>query len=368
MKRFSDERISEQDEALWDEPYPYYYEPMDWSEYKWEERDNPCKPTYYLNRERRIETQVMSSNVGIIAKAGQNHTMSVAVTDILSTEPISGAEVTLYKYQMQAMGSAKTDRHGFVEIDYKKGRPFVVTAARGDDIGYLEVADQASLSLSRFDISGKEVQKGLKGYIYTERGVWRPGDTIFVSFILEEKEKKLPEKHPVTLEVFTPRGQFYHRQVKSDGLNGFYTFAVPTGPSVETGVWQGLVKVGGTTFHKSLRIETIKPNRLRVRLDTDSIIDASSGVISGTLTSQWLHGAPASNLKADVDLTLYASDNPFKRYTGYSFNNPTVKFETSKTKIFEGVLNASGVAGVNAKLPVAENAPGMLRGNILSRV
>ena len=368
MKRFSDDRIPEQDEALWDEPYPYYYEPMDWSEYKWEERDNPCKPTYYLNRERRIETMVMSSNVGIIAKAGQNHTMSVAVTDILSTEPISGAEVTLYNYQMQAMGSAKTDRHGFVEIDYKKGRPFVVTAARGDDIGYLEVADQASLSLSRFDISGKEVQKGLKGYIYTERGVWRPGDTIFVSFILEEKEKKLPEKHPVTLEVFTPRGQFYHRQVKSDGLNGFYTFAVPTGPSVETGVWQGLVKVGGTTFHKSLRIETIKPNRLRVRLDTDSIIDASSGVISGTLTSQWLHGAPASNLKADVDLTLYASDNPFKRYTGYSFNNPTVKFETSKTKIFEGVLNASGVAGVNAKLPVAENAPGMLRGNILSRV
>ncbi len=368
MKRFSDDQLSEEDEAVWDEPYPYYYEPIDWSGYKWEERDDPCKPTYYMLQDRRIQTMVMASNVGIIAKAGQGHIMSVAVTDILSTEPLSGAEVTIYNYQMQVMGSGKTDRNGFIEIDYKKGRPFVVTAAKGNDTGYLEVADQASLPLSRFDVSGKEIQKGLKGYVYTERGVWRPGDTIFVSFILEDREKKLPEGHPVTLEVYTPRGQFYQRQVKSDGLKGFYTFTVPTDPAAETGVWQGQVKVGGTTFHKSLRIETIKPNRLRVRLDTDSIIDASNGVISGTLTSQWLHGAPASNLKADVDLTLYASDNPFKGYVGYSFNNPIVKFETSKTKIFEGVLNASGVAGVNAKVPVAENAPGMLRGNILSRV
>ena len=368
MSRFSDNLISEEDEAVWDEATPYYYEPVDWGNYNWEERDDPCKPTYYMNFERRVQTVVMTSNVGIIAKSGQDHSMTVAVTDILTTRPISGAEVTIYNYQMQVMGSGKSDGNGFVEIDYKKGNPFVVTASKGDDTGYLEVSDQASLSLSRFDVSGKEIQKGLKGYVYTERGVWRPGDSIFVSFILEDREKKLPEKHPVTLEVYTPRGQFYHRQVKSDGLNGFYTFTVPTDPTVETGVWQGQVKVGGTSFYKPLRIETIKPNRLRVRLDTDSIIDATSGVISGTLTSQWLHGAPASNLKADVELTLYASDNPFKGYAGYSFNNPIVNFETSKTKIFEGVLNASGVAGVTAKVPIAESAPGMLRGNILSRV
>ncbi|MDR2815900.1 MAG: hypothetical protein LBB62_04260 [Proteiniphilum sp.] len=367
MKRFSDSEISEEDEAVWDETSPYYYEPMDWSEYVWEERDDPCKPTYYM-RNDMVRTMVMASNVGIIAKAGQNRTMSVAVTDILTTQPMSEAEVTVYNYQMQVLGSGKTDGNGFVEIDYKKGSPFVVTATKGGDTGYLEVKDEASLSLSRFDVGGKEIQKGLKGYVYAERGVWRPGDTIFVSFILEDKERKLPEKHPVTLEVYTPRGQFYQRQVKSGGVNGFYTFSVATDPDAETGIWQGLVKVGGTTFHKSLRIETIKPNRLRVRLDTDSIIEAANGVISGTLTSQWLHGAPASNLKAEVDLTLYASDNPFKGYTGYSFNNPVVNFETSKTKIFEGALNASGVADVNAKVPAAENAPGLLRGNILSRV
>lgn len=368
LRRFSDEIISEEEQALWDETLPYYYELTDWSQYVWEERNDPCKPTYYMSNERTVQTMVMSSNVGVIAKSGQDRSMTVAVTDILSTQPLSGAEVNIYNYQMQVIGSGKTDNQGFTEIEYTNGRPFVITASKGDDIGYLEVNEEASLSLSRFDVSGKEIQKGLKGYIYTERGVWRPGDTIFVSLILEDKERKLPEGHPVTLEVFTPRGQFYNRQVKNDGLNGFYTFSVATDPAVETGMWQGHIKVGGTTFYKSLRVETIKPNRLRVRLDSDSIIDASEGVISGRLTSRWLHGAPASNLKAEVDLTLHTSDNPFNGYSGYTFNNPAVNFESSRTRLFEGQLDASGGAVVNAKVPVAENAPGMLRGNILSRV
>ena len=368
LKRFSDEVLSDEEEAVWDETMPYYYEPLDWSIYNWEERNDPCKPSYFMNRERTVQTLVMASNVGIIAKAGQDQNLTVAVTNILTTRPIVGAGVTVYNYQMQAIGSGKTDGNGFTEINYKGGRPFVVSATKGDDIGYLEVKEEVSLSLSRFDVSGKEIQKGLKGYVYTERGVWRPGDTVFVSFILEDRERKLPQGHPVTLEVYTPRGQFYQRQVKSEGLNGFYSFSVATDPAVETGMWQARVKVGGATFHKSLRIETIKPNRLRVRLETDSIIDASGGVITGRLTSRWLHGAPASNLKAEVDLTLVASDNPFQGYLGYTFNNPVVKFETSRTKVFEGVLDASGAATVNAKVPVAENAPGMLRGNILSRV
>lgn len=368
MLRFSDDHLTADEQALWDETSPYYYEPVNWSEYNWEERDDPCKPTYYMGQGRTVQTIVMKSNVGIIAKAAQGQKMMVAVTDILTTQPLSGAEVTIYNYQMQVMGTTKSDGNGFAEIEYSQGRPFMVTAAKGNDIGYLEVSEQASLSLSRFDVSGKEIQKGLKGYVYTERGVWRPGDSIFVSFILEDKEGRLPEGHPVTLEVYTPRGQFYQKQVNTEGLNGFYSFIVSTDPAAETGVWQGLVKVGGTTFHKALRVETIKPNRLRVRLDTDSIIDATNGIINGTLTAQWLHGAPASNLKADVDLTLYSSENPFKGFVGYTFNNPVVKFETSKTTIFEGVLNAAGVAGVAGKVPVAENAAGMLRGNILSRV
>lgn len=368
MKRFENSELSPDDESVWDETSPYYYEPIDWDEYNWEERDDPCKPTYYMNRERMAETFVAASNVGVIAKSVSGGKITVAVTDILTTNPLQGADVTVYNYQMQPIGTAKTDADGFAEIESGNSRPFVITAVKGADTGYLEVKEELSLSLSSFDVGGKEIQKGLKGYVYAERGVWRPGDSIFVSFILEEKERKLPKGHPVTLEVYTPKRQFYHREVKTEGENGFYTFNFATHATAETGVWQAFVKVGGTQFYKPLRIETIKPNRLKVRFETDSVIDAGVGAVSGTLTAQWLHGAPANKLKAEVELSLSRANAPFRDFAGYTFNNPVVNFETSKTKLFEGMLNASGVAGVTTKVPVAENAPGMLRGNILSRV
>ena len=368
QRSFADESITQEDEEEWDKTNPYYFEDMYEEGYSWEDRDDPCKPSYFMNSDLTAETVVMASNVGMIAKGGNATSMSVAVTDILTTEPISGAKVNIYNYQMQVIGSGKTDGKGFADIDYKNGKPFVVTAANGKDVGYLEVKDEVSLSLSNFDVSGKEIQKGLKGYVYGERGVWRPGDTIHLSFILEDKMQKLPKGHPVLLEVYTPTRQFYKREVKTESVNGFYTFNIATDPSAQTGTWQAYVKVGGTSFYKPLHIETIKPNRLKVRLSTDSIINASRGVFSGTLKSEWLHGAPASNLRADVEISLSKTTNPFNGYKDYVFNNPLASFETNKYKLFDGTLNASGVAAVSANVPVAENAPGMLRGNILSRV
>lgn len=113
---------------------------------------------------------------------------------------------------------------------------------------YVKVADGEEQSTSRFDVGGKDIQKGLKGFVYGERGVWRPGDTLHISFVLEDRNKRIPDKHPVTLELYNPRGQFYSKQISTNGLNGFYTFNVPTQPEDPTGLWNAYVKVGSIRF------------------------------------------------------------------------------------------------------------------------
>src|ERR1043166_9447070 len=118
--------------------------------------------------------------------------------------------------------------------------------------------------MSAFDVSGDEVQKGLKGFIYGERGVWRPGDTLFLRFILEDKSKQLPETHPVTFELVNPRGQVVDKIIRSTSLNGFYDFTTQTHADAPTGTWTARVKVGGATFTKDIKIETIMPNRLKL--------------------------------------------------------------------------------------------------------
>src|SRR5690606_25483195 len=104
-----------------------------------------------------------------------------------------------------------------------------------------------ALSVSSFDVSGEFVQKGLKGMIYGERGVWRPGDSVYLSFILEDKNKMLPASHPVVFEFQNPMGTIVDRQVRSGSENGFYRFATTTLPDAPTGNWTANVKVGGTS-------------------------------------------------------------------------------------------------------------------------
>lgn len=365
LERF-DNQISEEDEATWDNPGYYYYENWDWDNYDWDERDNPCHASYYMNKSN--STIALASNIGITTKLGGEKKMLVALANILTTSPISGATVDIYNYQMQRIGSGTTDSNGFTTIEYNGGVPFVVVASNGKEKGYLKVTSNLSLSLSNFDVSGKQIEKGLKGYIYGERGVWRPGDSIYTTFILDDKNQTLPKDHPVSLELYNPRGQLAQRHVSTSGKDGFYPFRMATDANAITGNWQARVKVGGVTFYKTLKIETVKPNRLKIRLDVGDMIDAGSGSFHGTLSSQWLHGAVAANLAAKVEMTLNKVHNPFKGYEQYTFNNPTSSFSTDTYTIFDGKLDASGNASVSASLPQAASAPGMLKANIVSRV
>lgn len=371
LTKVSGETLSEDDEAVWDTPETYYYYngsvPMDWSQYRWTERDNPCHPSYYMNSDRIAACNIFASNLGMIVKRNSLNKLWIAVNNILDTKPVGKAQVTIYNFQLQPIGKGETNGEGLVEIT-PKGVPFIAVAEADKQKAYVRVVDGEEQSVSRFDVGGKDIQKGLKGFIYGERGVWRPGDTLHISFMLEDREKRIPDKHPVALEIYNPRGQFYTKMISTQGTNGFYTFAVPTQADDPTGLWNAYVKVGGTAFHKSLRIETIKPNRLKITLALPTILQASSKDVYAPLTSSWLTGATASRLKAKVEMSLSKVNTQFKNYGQYLFNNPATDFTTVRADVFNGVLDAEGRAGVNIQLPVATGAPGMLNATFTTRV
>ena len=370
LTKVSGSVLSEEDEAIWNTPEAYYYYnggTMDWSVYRWTERDNPCHPSYYMNSDRIAACNVFASNLGMIVKRNSLNKLWIAVSNILDTKPIGKAQVTAYNFQLQPIGKGETNGDGFVEIT-PKGVPFIIVAESEKQKAYVRVVDGEEQSVSRFDVGGKDIQKGLKGFIYGERGVWRPGDTLYISFILEDREKRIPDKHPVALEIYNPRGQFYTKMISTQGMNGFYTFDVPTQATDPTGLWNAYIKVGGTTFHKGLRIETIKPNRLKINLALPKVLQATDKDIYAPLTSTWLTGATASKLKAKIEMSLSKVNTQFKNYGQYIFNNPATNFTTIKTDIFDGTLDAEGKTSVTLKVPTATEAPGMLNATFTTRV
>ena len=370
LTKVSGSVLSEEDEAIWNTPEAYYYYnggTMDWSVYRWTERDNPCHPSYYMNSDRIAACNVFASNLGMIVKRNSLNKLWIAVSNILDTKPIGKAQVTVYNFQLQPIGKGETNGDGFVEIT-PKGVPFIIVAESEKQKAYVRVVDGEEQSVSRFDVGGKDIQKGLKGFIYGERGVWRPGDTLHISFILEDREKRIPDKHPVALEIYNPRGQFYTKMISTQGMNGFYTFDVPTLATDPTGLWNAYIKVGGTTFHKGLRIETIKPNRLKINLALPKTLQATDKDVYAPLTSTWLTGATASKLKAKIEMSLSKVNTQFKNYGQYIFNNPATNFTTIKTDVFDGTLDAEGKASVTLKVPTATEAPGMLNATFTTRV
>lgn len=338
----------------------YYYD------YDWDERDDPCKNSYYNRGRRTIARNIFASDLGIIAKGGNSKNMFFAVTDLKTTAPISGVTIEVYNFQQQLLATETTDGNGMATIEIEK-KPYVLIAKKGDQYGYLRLDDGSSLSLSMFNIGGNTSKKGIKGFIYGERGVWRPGDSLFLSFILEDKIKTLPENHPIVFELIDPKGQIYSRLVRSVSVDGLYDFRTKTSGDAPTGNWIAKVKVGGSVFEKTIKIETIKPNRLKIDLDFGTDILSKESTVSGVLSVKWLHGAIAGNLKSDIEMRLAKTKTSFKTYPDFVFDDPSREFYADESKIFEGNVDENGNATVKPTINVQKTAPGMLKASFKIR-
>jgi uncharacterized protein YfaS (alpha-2-macroglobulin family) len=345
----------------------YYYSYYDYEDYEYSDRDDPCTSSYYYSTRHTVKTNILASDIGLIAKRAADDRLLVVATDIKTAQPISGLTLKVQNYQQRVIASGTTDAEGLATIELP-GKAFLLVAERGAEKGYLKLDDGNALSLSNFDVSGEKITKGLKGFIYAERDVWRPGDAIYLNFMLQDAEKTLPENYPVAMELYNPQGQLIKKQVNANPVSGLYAFHTSTSPDAPTGNWQARVHVGGTTFTKSVKIETVKPNRLKIRLGaTNGSLQAGQKNVM-ELNARWLHGATAKNLDADVEMVLVADKTSFPKFTGYNFDDPGKKFSSSNSMVFDDAVNEQGTANFSVELPKQENAPGRLKAVFKTKV
>ncbi len=327
--------------------------------YDYDEIENPCSDSYYKYYGRSKSANIFSSNIGIIAKESADNVYTVITTDLRTTEPLSGVEVEAYNFQNQLIGSGSTNGEGIAQFQ-AKGVPYLIVAKEGAQRGYLRVDKGSALSVSLYDVGGSQVEKGVKGFIYGERGVWRPGDTLFLSFMLEDKLNALPETHPIIMELYDPLGKLFDKKVKTKGVHGLYNFKFVTDPLSVTGKWQAKAIVGNSIFTTTLKVETIKPNRLKIDFDFANLITSSQD-LSTTLHAKWMYGAPGANLNTDIEMSVSAIKTVFDKYEGFMFDDMTVNFYQEDALIVESKTNAEGNARVSFDWNRPKSAPGMLK-------
>ncbi len=360
-----DENFDEgQEDSAWD-GVEEYYDDYGYYNYDWNERENPCDRSYFFDK--KVGMNVLATDIGVTIKRGVNKRYFVAVNDILNTTPIGGAKVTFYNFQQQEIGKVTTDAAGTAVYDSEKLAFFAVAENNGQK-NYVKLNDGNALSVSKFNVSGVELQKGIKGFIFGERGVWRPGDHLFLSFMLNDIANSLPIGHPVKLELLDPYSKVVHREIKTNGLNNFFHFKVKTDENAPTGNWLAKVSVGGASFTKTIKIETIKPNRLKIKTGFDAEVLSGSDAINGSMEVKWLHGAIAKNLKADITAKFNAQTTSFKTFPGYVFDDPTRSFTAEDQVVFNGKIDADGKADFSISPQLNGKAPGMLKAAFITKV
>ena len=332
----------------------------------WGNDNDPSKASYY-DEKSIVGRNVLATNLGLSAISDGNGTIRVFALNLPDATPRNGVDIKAYSIQNQLIGSAKTEG-GMAEISFDPNRAYAqyLVAEDGEDVAYLRMAKGENLSTSTFDVSGEAVQDGgIKCLLYGERGVWRPGDEIHLTAMIQS-DKALPADHPVTLELRTPMGTLYRSMTSSKGPMGVYTFNIPTEPTVSTGVWEAKALVGSATFTKSIRIETIKPNRLKIDLDLPTTVVSQT---NAKLHTEWLTGAKAHNMKYFVTASMAPAHTSFSKFADYTFDDPTrSNFSTRDGNVASGATDDKGDAIITLN-PITEGtAPGVLQASVTTKV
>lgn len=334
-------------------------------------RKDPCSPAYYRSwndHDITVSKNVLLSRVGLMVKRGSNEDLFVATSDLLTAQPLTSARITVLNFQLQSIAEGTTDDQGLAWLHVPEP-PFVVFAHDGAQLGVVRLHDGEALSVAHFDTGGVPVEKGLQGYFYGERGVWRPGDDIFLTFVLNRHQSSIPADHPVHFRLRDSRGRVVDRQTSPGTQHGFHVFRTQTTPEARTGDYIAEVRVGDVIFEKALSIEAVMPNRLDIDLDFESeLLMGPTVQFRSGLVSRWLHGAPASNLKTEVEAKIQSTETRFPKREGFVFEDPTRSIRGEPKLIFSGRLGEDGSAQVDTTLQCPDTGPGMVEVQLTTRV
>lgn len=344
----------------------WYYLDYYWD---WKSLDDPTKDEYYTARPI-IGRNILATNIGLTALSNGDGKMRVVALNLQDAKPLSGVNVSAFSQQKQLLNSVTTDADGIADIAYdsRQGVPLFIVGTQGDDVSYLRVARGEELSTSTFDVSGEVVQSGIKCFLYGDRGVWRPGDTVHLTAMIQSQAADIPADHPVELELRTPVGTLCASLVSSKGQNGVHTFDIPIEASAPTGVYTAKVTIGAASFSKSVRIETIKPNRLKIDLSLPRTVSSRGGA-KASLHTEWLTGATAHDMKYTMTATMVPTRTSFDKFPHFVFDSPERKtFSTRDETIAYGTTDGQGDATANFNPQVGRNAPGMMQASVTTKV
>src|SRR6185312_10891897 len=179
------------------------------------------------------------TDLGLVAKRSVDRSHDVFVQSIATGAPLAGVTVEIIGRNGLPALSETTDSAGHVRFpdlkSFKNERaPVLYLARRGGDSSFLPFDGRDRwLDFSRFDVGG-----ALAAYLFSDRGIYRPGEEIRAAAIVRSQDWRGDlDRLPLRLEVTDPRGIVVRRETYLAGAAGFGEILHPTTETSPTGTY-----------------------------------------------------------------------------------------------------------------------------------
>jgi uncharacterized protein YfaS (alpha-2-macroglobulin family) len=301
------------------------------------------------------------SDLGLTAFTGDDG-VHVFVRSLASAAPVGKVEIRLVARNNEILGSKETDGAGHVAFDPGLARgtgglapSLVVASDATGDYGFLDLG-QTAFDLTDRGVKGRVSPKALDAMLYAERGVYRSGETVFVTALLRDPAGVAVPNVPLTLVARRPDGIEYKRQVIADQGQGGRSFSLPLLSGAARGTWRVQAyadpkgpSVGETTF----LVEDYVPERMEVELTPKAPFLRAGEPAVIDLGVRFLYGAPGANLAVTGEYVVQpAEKSGVPGLETYSVGLQDEAFENVSGELEEpGTTDARGKATITAALP-----------------
>lgn len=279
---------------------------------------------------------LLITDMALIVKDNADETHDLFVQSITEGEPVADAEVSILGKNSVPIIKAITDAEGHVTFpsmhDFKEDRePVAYLVRKGEDVSFIPYQRRdRMLNYSRFDTKGTVSSEGISAFVFSDRGMYRPGDLIHIGAIIKNRfAQDLAHGLPLEVTITDPQDVVLMNQKLSSSNHVLeLDYSIPE--NAPTGGYLINLYAAEDNQHylggSSVRVEEFLPDRLK--MEASFLPDHKFGwLLSDKQRAKinvWnLFGGPAVNhlVKAKMTLsprhTLY-----FSQYDGYSFVNP----------------------------------------------
>ncbi|MHC1738908.1 MAG: alpha-2-macroglobulin [Ignavibacteriaceae bacterium] len=288
------------------------------------------------------------SDLAIIAKKGKDE-LVVFVNSIKEAEPVEDVAISLISSNNQTLLSGTTNKEGvirFLSVTNKiKGfQPVLITAERNDDFNFIDLR-KTFIETSRFEVDGiNQINGNFSVFTYSDRNIYRPGETVYLSSIIRTNQIKIPNDIPVFLKIINPQGKTIQEIKKTLNEQGSFESAIPIPGYSMTGeytaeIYNGVDNLIGTY---KFAVEDFVPDKLRVHLKNSNDNLQPGDSLSINIDAEFLFGAKGSNLKYESYISLKSLPYKSKTYSDYTFDYHTPDIPQFENVSFDGILDDNG--------------------------